>query len=271
MDFELATEHPHKVRRTGDLVRIERPITYIGNMRYVPDTEVDIERAKSSWPFLPIYRYWSFGFNREELVKWFDSIPPHIVSMLQRMFLMLHTELLKRAPHTQAMGGHQNSEIDLPPGNPFRKIEVGAELGDIFDLKGQAYTCFEYEPSTQERQSAFTNRMNSFIEHMHREEYLARLANHDMSIPMPPFDFLCFFVNDCLRFSQQHVERYIRLSKLRSASGGAMLVHITSIRSYDAVGRISKARAPLTAESSIEDGRSPLTSESRSEKSCVRG
>ena len=271
MDFELATEHPHKVRRTGDLVRIERPITYIGNMRYVPDTEVDIERAKSSWPFLPIYRYWSFGFNREELVKWFDSIPPHIVSMLQRMFLMLHTELLKRAPHTQAMGGHQNSEIDLPPGNPFRKIEVGAELGDIFDLKGQAYTCFEYEPSTQERQSAFTNRMNSFIEHMHREEYLARLANHDMSISMPPFDFLCFFVNDCLRFSQQHVERYIRLSKLRNPSGGAMLVHITSIRSYDAVGRISKARAPLTAESSIEDGRSPLTSESRSEKSCVRG
>ena len=252
MDFELATEHPHKVRRTGDLVRIERPITYIGNMRYVPDTEVDIERAKSSWPFLPIYRYWSFGFNREELVKWFDSIPPHIVSMLQRMFLMLHTELLKRAPHTQAMGGHQNSEIDLPPGNPFRKIEVGAELGDIFDLKGHAYTCFEYEPSTQERQSAFTNRMNSFIEHMHREEYLARLANHDMSIPMPPFDFLCFFVNDCLRFSQQHVERYIRLSKLRSASGGAMLVHITSIRSYDAVGRISKARAPLTTQSRSE-------------------
>ena len=220
--------------------RIERPIAFVGEIRFLPDNAIDVERAKSSWPFLPIFRLWSFGLKKEELVKWFDSIPNEIVSVLQRMLSLMHADLIKRASHTQTIRGTNHMSAD----DPFRSVEECDDMGDFFESEGRAYVRVEYEAATQERKHACANKMNSFVEHMHREEYLARMANHELSIPMPSFDFLCFSMNDVLQYSEHRLERYFRLCKLSSATGGAMLIHSTTIRSYNSAGQISKATAP---------------------------
>ena len=222
---------------------IERPLCFRGSLTFRPDNTKDIERAKSSWSFLPIYTVWSYGVNREELVQWFDSIPPNIVSVLQRVLSNIHNQLLQRGPI-------EKNETDLsltdpfPLENPFRSVEESDEMGEYFESLSLAYMRIEYDPSTLERKCVFANKMNSFIEHMHREEYLARMAGHDLSISMPPFDFLCFLVAGILQFSEPRLERCFRLCKMSSASGGAMLVHATTIRCFNAVGRISKAGPP---------------------------
>lgn len=243
LEASSPSDRGRKMQRIEKLEWIERPITS-GSISFSPDNASDIERAKATWPFLPIHRIWSFGIKREELVKWFDSIPPEITAVLHRMLSRMHCLLIKRSetvtsdPPCDNFSANSNDFFD----NPFRSMEESDEIGDLYASESYVYTRIEYDPVTQERKSAFSNRRGSFIEHMHREEYLARMASHDLAISMPYFDFLCFFMDDCLRYSEQRLERCFRYNKWSKSSGGAMLLHSTTIRSFDSGGRISKAR-----------------------------
>jgi hypothetical protein len=222
---------------------IERPIPSYGHIHFVPDNLRDIERAKASWPFFHLYRVWGFGINREELVKWFDSIPPDITAISQRILLTLQRLIIKRSEFLTSADHSIQATPSLLFDDPIQNMETSDEMGDFCASESFAYTLLEYDSSTQERRSAYSNRRGPSIEHMHREEYLARMASHDLPISMPAFDFLCYIMDDVLRYSEQRLERCFRMNKWDSVSGnsgGAMLFHSTTIRSFDAVGRISK-------------------------------
>ena len=235
-------------RKSQRTTWIERPIAFSGELAFSVENSLEVARAKSNWSFLPLIRLWSWGINRDELVEWFDSIPHEIVFILQQILSKLHTALAARASLTNTTRSFNTNQItdgSIPFDNPFRAVENSKLIGDSFEEYGVAFTQIDYDSSTQERKSAHTNKTSAFIEHMHCEEYLARMANHDLCIPMPPFDFLCFLMDGLLRFSEQRIERTFRLCNFNNESGGAMFVQGVTIRSYDAGGLISKVSALL--------------------------
>jgi hypothetical protein len=216
---------------------IERPLTTNQLMRFGYEIyDPDFDKVKNDWSHIPMLRLWNHGYNKSVLLTWFSSFPPELVSILKRTLGLAHHVLVARISHLETVKGMYKVPDTVP------SFDVKSDSEDMelvwFDQAPHAGLRVCYDPVTQARTSVSVNMMHSHLMQMHREEYMARIGNHDMSFPMPAIDFLCMAVDDMLQISVDKLDRYVRYSRIVNGERKAMLVFTSKIRRYNSIGQV---------------------------------
>ena len=75
---------------------------------------------------------------------------------------------------------------------------------------------------------------------------MARIANHDLSLPVPAIDFLCIVLDDMLlQTSVDRWDRYVRYSTNVNGERKVMLIFTSKIRRYNAIGQVVEVISTL--------------------------
>jgi len=190
----------------------------------------DFDKVKNDWSYIPMIRLWSHGYNKSVLLTWFRSFPPELVSILRMTLGIVHHAIVARTSHLETFRG-MLKDLSYKAEPCSEKMEtLWCEQAPHAGLR------IRYDPSTQARISVSVNMMHADLLQMHPEEYMARVANHDMSLPMPAADFLCLALDDILQFSVDRLHWYVRYRL--NGQRKVKLVFISKIRRYNSIGQV---------------------------------
>jgi hypothetical protein len=232
--IETDDEHENSV--------IERPLTTHRHLLFgsgICDPAFD--QMKNDWSYLPMLRLWNHGYNKSVLLKWFSSFPPELISMMKWALGIVHHTLVARISHLEnirKMCKHFSYRAEP---------DSSEEMSMLWhEETSEAIMRVYYDPVTQARTSVSVNRRHEHLVQTHREEYLARIANHDMSLPVPAMDFLCIVLDDMLlQTSVDKWDRYLRYSKIVNGERKVMLIFTSKIRRYNSIGQVVEVRVAL--------------------------
>ena len=164
------------------------------------------------------------------LLTWFSSFPPELVSIFKRALGIVHHALVARSSHLETI----REMCKVSKAEPLSE-EMGMTWCERAPHTGIRV---RHDPITQARLSVSVNMMHAHILQFHPEEFMARMANHDMSFPMPSVDFLCLALDDILQFSVDKLHWYVRHSKILNGRRKVFLVFISKIRRYNSIGQL---------------------------------
>jgi hypothetical protein len=209
---------------------IERPLSTNQLMQFESEINIqDFDKLRADWSHLPMLRLWSHGFNKVDLLSWFSSFPPELVSILERSLSIVHHALVSRISHLETFMCKLSTKAE-PDAVDMEML--WCERAPLAALR----VC--YDPVTQARTGISINKVHAHLIQMHPEEYLARVAQHDMSFPMPAVDFLCMVLDDMLHISDDKMERYTRYSKNVNGERRAILMFTSKVRRYNSIGQV---------------------------------
>ena len=153
---------------------VERPVTCTTHILELSGNESPFPSGlvlKYQWSDSTVMRYWKSGYRCHELVKLFNSLPNPLPSMMDTIFSSL-------VPSSEA----QKSESPLPVVN-LQHPDPNLCEPSFWDSERE-YGCIEisFDSVTGERKRIFMNGRFANIYGFHREELVARFANHDADL-----------------------------------------------------------------------------------------
>jgi hypothetical protein len=200
-------------------VWIERPLATLSSLKLNANRDFS---TGSNWAYLPIFRFWTYGYRPSQLAAWFDSIPLDIASILQQILAIMQTDMISRVMHLKAMGLYEPEQ--LVEHDDFCHWE---------DEDNGARTRIIYDPCTQQRRSFSVNRLLAQLFCMHPEELLARFANRELDLSVPATDFLYTLLDDVLHPTVARRDRYYRVS---NKTHQGTLIATTIIKTFNSFG-----------------------------------
>jgi hypothetical protein len=223
------------------VLRIERPLATYDNLDLQYETcQFVYEKLKREWDYLPMSRLWSVGYGRSLLVDWFASFPPELVYAFRKILAIFQQNMIARLKYLSYFESMRRTTVDCG--------SRPAEFDGIWDdAPSFAFLSLRFNPNNQTRQKVWANKMQADINCVHREELLARFANHDLPFGMSDIEFLCLAVDELLNSTVDRGERYIRQIAVCNGEVRAVLLHGSRTRSYNSVGQLVQVlRRPIT-------------------------
>ena len=229
---------------------IERPLATCDNIVLQLDCQFVYENVKREWDYLPMFRLWSIGYCRPLLVDWFASFPPELVHAFRKSLAVVQKNMIDRISYLHSFESLRTATV-------VECEAISTEFdcsfdGTLDDITSCAFMSLRFDPKTQIRQRVWANSMQAGISGIHREELLARFANHDLTFGMSDIEFLCLCIDDLLNGMADRAERFYR--QIFVCSNGAVravLLHGSRARTYNSVGQLVQVifAAPLHARS----------------------
>jgi hypothetical protein len=213
----------------------------------------------ADWALSPLLRRcWSFGYRAEDLVAVFDAVPPVLRALLCRATAAAqHLDRLRQYPlqHVAAILAAQAA--DSPAGLDESTFPGAADLGVAVDSElweGELQVGFltaRYDGATQRRLSVAVNARLASLCGLHREELAARFAARDVPLPLLELDYLAMLAHELGAGASEWHSRYVRMGV--GAEDGArepkgLLMHMVTIKHFDALGRIVQVRCLIVLE-----------------------
>jgi hypothetical protein len=217
---------------------------------------------KNGWGHLAVRSLWSAGFQAETVVRIFKELPPSLLTAI--------TEAIDSAQISAACAAkHVDPDIafaEITTKSPQEQVDcsVGGWEGD----SAPAFVELYFDPETQVRIGAAANTRAAALLGIDRTELLARLEKQDVPLPLGPLDAVAMFLHN-LSASRDSIDTcYYRLTPSASHRlhnhgeplPPAVLVCRTTVRAFDAFGRLHKVPPPTSPPSSVHGPHSsPVT------------
>ena len=190
-------------------------------------------KVKKEWDFIPMCRLWSIGYSQHLLVDWFASFPPELVRAFKAILAELQDNMVSRFSYLTSVESMRST---------VGGESVSSELdGKWDDFSSCAFLGLRFDPKTQTRLKVSANVLQSEINCIHREELLARFANHDLTFGMSQIEFLCLVVDELLNSTADHSEKYYRQIFVVNGTVSAVLLHGSKTRTFNSIGQLTQA------------------------------
>ena len=233
-NWESSTKH------TGSNFSVERPFTYrIALVEFEKDSPTLQFMLRHGWAHLPARRIWNFGFKADRIIRNFNSLPDHICSGLVRLLNAIDN-LLQRSKHeiedaavTAGPCAAATGASD-PSSDEYQEDVLWGEE-TVLGLMQQ-----DLEPGTQRRLRVAVNSRAASFWGMHKEEMLARISNHDLSVQYTDVDGMYAFIFDMQAALFDTSDLYIRMTFGEGDSVRALLVCITKYKFFNSQGQLVK-------------------------------
>jgi hypothetical protein len=213
---------------------IERPLETPSSLSLGNIRQREIRKA---WSFLPIFRYWTMGYNQTALSRCFDLIPADIGFLLQKILEKVEEDMTNRIMHLKEVTRMcKQSSTEMNSDEVYHISEQSLWDGD----ETCPHMTIRYDPVSQHRKNVQVNKKMANIVGVHIEEYLARYAAYDIGIPMPFEDFICIMMDDVLSIPVNKKEIYHRLIATSGCNQAALVVS-TVVKTFNAAGEITQA------------------------------
>jgi hypothetical protein len=200
------------------------------------------------WGYLPIVRFLTFGYNKEQVVSILDSIPSAVSIEFKRILKKIHKILSDTIDHQESLIKLCKSTQECSGPCDFEP-----ELWKEQNICG--FMKITYNPLSQEPLGVHMNdKMSEFIGVSH-EDMLNKIADCTVPLPYPEADFFCLLIHETKHSTQSRTDRfnatfallyrhspedYHRYLRICSRAGDipAELVCTSTVKIYDAAGRV---------------------------------
>ena len=226
---------------------VERPFTYrISHIEFEKESPTLQFMLRHGWAHLPARRIWNFGFKADRIMRNFNSLPDHICCGLVRLLNAINN-LLQRSKHTIEDAGHLQGFSALTAGPCAATTGTSDPSSDEYQedvLWGEETVLGlmqqDLEPGTQRRLRVAVNSRTASFWGMHKEEMLARISNHDLSVQYSDVDGMYAFIFDMQSTLFDTSDLYIRMSFGEGESVRAFLVCLTKYKVFNSQGQLVK-------------------------------
>jgi hypothetical protein len=204
---------------------------------------------RHGWGHLVLRNIWSAGYQASSIINIFNELPPSLYggiteaidsAQMAAACVAIHADLDVKS--TEIATKTLQEQLELSEGGWEGEFALA-----IIEL------CFD--PETQVRNGAAANSRAALLLGMERTELLSRLEKHDLPLPLAPLDAVAMFLYT-LSVARDTVDTcYYRLTpsaSMRLRPNGelprpAELVFRTTVRDFDALGRLHKVHPRLHA------------------------
>ena len=185
--------------------------------------------TQQQWSYLIARRFWTFGYRTSEIVEIFEAVPSELKRLIGKALNTCQHFCYSCHGHTSSNSAHVVCQEPCT-------MELKRHCFDNMLRDGsEGILQTTYCPKTQMRISFTANSQSADLLGMHGEEILARLAQCDLPLLLPPLDAVCVFLDCIARTMESSSTRYYRML----LSGGTVsLVRTDSSKAFNTQGQI---------------------------------
>jgi hypothetical protein len=194
---------------------VQQPLTFYQNgVDLAAENELLKYSAHIGWKFQPLRRLWTFGYQASTISSIFDALPSHFLHQIESALAAFEAIPKSR--------GFINTNLNT--------VDHDENCNDNIVENNSTCKAWElvmnFDPDTQVRRGCCSSICVAQLLGMHREELLARLAQHDLPLPFIETDGLRLFMHSlCQIFAApspgRKLDRYVRI---RGAGGRGVLI-----------------------------------------------
>ena len=191
-----------------------------------------------NWMQPPIARYWNFGFQQTKIFKILNSLPQPLVVAVEQVLKALTVTAENSISTMQSLSasvGWSNFEkesivsLQIDPFDRFESTSIGLIKVD-------------YDPIAESRTRVDLNTFFARLWCMSKEELLLRFVDDNVPLPYSELDWLRSLVFDLETHFHNDTIKYSRLIFGNGQAVRAVLVEITSRKTFNSVGQITKVK-----------------------------
>jgi hypothetical protein len=164
-------------------------------------------RFKDEWSYLPIVKFLTFGFKKEELARFFDSVPPRVALEFKRTLEKVESILNERIKHLTSVPILSTSlpeESDVPEAADENDYE--ADMWKDQNICG--FLKANFDALSQEILEIQLNDKFSELLGTNREEFLKLAADHSLPLPFSEVDFLFLLIDETKHSTKSRTDRF---------------------------------------------------------------
>ena len=167
--------------------QVQRPLGYAAAILHTDSDSIQGLSVNliNDWSYPCVERLWSFGYQSSQLERLFNSIPDELNSYLERGYLALKTVFRMRSLLQSQIDQPAYRREDLTP-DDLKRWEDDVENG---------FLQITYDPDTNKRTHVVMNARFAHLHGYHKEEMLARVANHDLEAQQSDIDWLTLWLD----------------------------------------------------------------------------
>ena len=188
------------------------------------------------WMQPPIVRYWNFGFQQTKIFKILNSLPQPLGLAFEQVLKALTAKAENSISTMQTLSasvGWSNFEKDSILSQQIDPL-VRFESASIGLIK------VDYDHITQSRTRVDLNAFFARLWCMSKEQLLLRFADDNVPLPYSELDWLRSLVFDLETHFHNDTIKYSRLIFGNGQAVRAVLVEITSRKTFNSVGQITQ-------------------------------
>jgi hypothetical protein len=208
---------------------------------------------RNSWGHAAVRGFWSAGFQAGPIMRIFNELSPALHAAIGHAIDSAQFTALCAAKHADCTDHLHPAEKAKSPQHQAEEAAAQWENDSV-----HAFIELHFDPATQMRVAGACNARAASLLGMEQHELLDRLQRDDVPLPFAPIDAIAMFLHS-LSVSRDDVNTcYHRLLLPQRASGigtppheqppSAALVCSTTVKAFDAHGRVHKVIPPRTPQ-----------------------
>ena len=188
------------------------------------------------WSQYPLRHYWNFGYHSHSIVKIMNALPRNISTALKRLVESLHciAEDLSLS--------RQNICLELQSRCGQKDAAAEVRIVDSWDdelIYGLIQ--MDLDPELQTREQVEVNKRASYFWGLSKASLMDLFIQNQVPLQMTELDWVRAFSIYISRFFECSITQYLRFHLNHGMQSISTLVCMTTVKSFNKFGRISKA------------------------------
>ena len=201
---------------------------------------MDYMDKHDGWTHIPLRHLWNFGYRADSMLRIISSCPPALCSALQRMFDRIYclSEDVHVRLHWKTNAAGSNPGVIISHDDNIFRHKPEVEDAEFESKTEYALLKIDFDPVDQSKLNILVNSRAASLWNMKKDEFLLRFATYDLPLPCLELDWLRFLVVYMQDYFLDMTSYYLRFLSVGSTQ--ALLVSLTSKKTFNAIGRITQ-------------------------------
>ena len=199
------------------------------------------------WMQTTIIRNWNGGYQAACVSKIINSLPQPLISWFSRVLLTV-SNMADESSRTMQKWTPLIGWGTIEKNSDW----LATELCSYFENEKDAGLIqIDFDPTTLSREHVDFNTYFAGLWCMSKEELLFRFADYDVPLPYSDLDWLRNLIFDLETHFQNNTTRYSRLVFGSGQAARAVLVEVTTRKTFNAVGQVIQVRSSLKSMDAV--------------------